>query len=210
MILKKLFGKIKKEKEVIEGKATKDKTYSSENEFSTEEEAAREFKRSIEKLFHVNNWSTIHGITSAFTLYKADGSEKEAYKPAIRDYIKIDLPGPTPDNWVVVTDIRENDEIAEFTVSPSIDPTKKGEGNKKIEHFFIDETTSTFRVQRKGKLIYAYEIGKNEGINNEGEDAGKRKLINTIIAEGGWAGLQKFQWNKLTDYLVHKTESKPI
>jgi hypothetical protein len=70
----------------------------------------------------------------------------------------------------------------------------------------VKEATSTFRVQRRGKSIYAYEIGKNEGINNEEEDAGNRKLINTLFAEGGWAGVQKLQWKKLTDYLVHKIE----
>jgi hypothetical protein len=56
------------------------------------------------------------------------------------------------------------------------------------------------------KTLFAFEIGKNEGINNQGEDAGDRKLINTLIAEGGWAGFQELQWKKLTDYLVHRIE----
>src|SRR5690606_8461924 len=115
---------------VIQGKATKDKTYSSENEFLTEEDAIREFKRSIQKLFLVNQWSEMPGITSSFTLYSANGVEKKADKPEIGDYIKIILPGPVPENWVVVTDIQENFESAEFTVSPSTDPTKKDEGDK--------------------------------------------------------------------------------
>lgn len=50
------------------------------------------------------------------------------------------------------------------------------------------------------------KLVKNEGINNKGKEAGNRKLINTLIAEGGWAAFQKFQWEKLTDYLVHKIE----
>lgn len=206
MSIKKLFSKIKDEEKVIKGEATKDKTYSSKKEFPSPEDAAREFKRSVEKLFHVNQWSEMPGITSTFTLYNPYGVEKDAERPELNDYIKIILPAPAPENWVIVTDIKKNDKSAEFTVSPSTDPTERIGDQKKIEHFFIDEATSTFRVELLGKSIYAYEIGKNEGINNEEEDAGKRKLINTLIAEGGWAGVQKFQWEKLTDYLVHKIE----
>lgn len=205
MGLKNLFKKLKKEKEVIAGEATKDKVYSSDRSFPTREEAAGAFKRSVEKLFDVNRWSDMPGITSTFQMYDADGREKHAAKPQVNDFIKIILPGPTPENWVMVTGLEENEENAEFTVSPSINPTEKGENQDEIAHFFIAEATSTFKVQLDGKEVSAYEIGRNEGINNE-EDAGNRKLINTLIAEGGWAGIQDFQWNKLTDYLVHETE----
>lgn len=206
MSIKKFFSKIKEEEKVIKGEATKDKTYSSEKEFPTHEDAAREFRRSIEKLFRVNQWSDMPGITTTFKLYNSHGVEKEADRPDLNDYIKIILPGPVPENWVIVTDIKETDNSAEFRVSPSTNPTKRKGDQKEIEHFFIDEATSTFKVELLGKTIYAYEIGKNEGINNEEEDAGKRKFINTLIAEGGWAGVQKFQWEKLTGYLVHKIE----
>ena len=205
MGLKKLFKKLKKEKKVIQGEATKDKVYSSDRTFRTQEEAAREFKRSVEKLFDVNQWSNMPGITSTFQLYDSNGVEKRSIKPKVNDFIKIILPAPAPENWVMVTDIKENEGRAEFTVSPSIDPTEKEEDQDEIAHFFIAEATSTFKVQLDGNKISAFEIGKNEGINND-EDAGNRKLINTLLAQGGWAGVQKFQWNKLTDYLVHNTE----
>lgn len=208
MGIKKWIRKIKGEKEVIEGEATKDKTYSSENHFVNRERAVKEYERAVEKLFNVNLWSEMPGISSTFKLYDARGEEKKAGKPEVNDYIKILLPGPVPENWVIVTDIKEEENSAEFTVSPSEDPTEREKGQKEIEHFFIDEATSTFRIERKDNIIHAYEIGKNEGINNQEAEAGKRKVINTIIAEGGWAGVQKFQWEKLTDYLVHKTEIK--
>ena len=205
MVIKKLFRKIKEEKKVIQGDATRGKLYSSDHTYPTPDEAAKEFKHSVEKLFNVNQWSNLPGITSTFQLHDANGMEKNATKPEVNDYIKIILPGPVPENWVMVTDISEGEERVEFTVSPSINPTKEREEQDKIAHFFIPEASSTFRVQLDGNKISAYEIGKNEGINND-EDAGNRKLINTLIAEGGWAGIQEFQWNKLTDYLVHKIE----
>lgn len=207
MGIKDWFNKVKKEEKVVEGEATKDKLYSSEKEFSNPEEAEREFKRSVEKLFKVNKWSDMPGVTSTFVLYSPNGTEKVADKPEKKDYLKILLPGPVPENWVMVTDVRESEDSAEFTVSPSKDPTDKDKDQDEIEHFFIDEATSTFRVELEGKTIKAFEIGKNEGINNE-EDAGRRKILNTIIAEAGWAGVQEFQWEKLTDYLVHKIELK--
>lgn len=205
MVMRRLFRKIKEEKEIIQGDATRGKLYSSDHTYATRDEASQAFKRSIEKLFDVNRWSELPGFTSAFQLHDANGLEKDAKMPEVNDYIKIILPGPVPENWVAVSDINEEENRVEFTVNPSINPTKDRDEQDKIEHFFIPEASSTFRVQLDGNKISAYEIGKNEGINNS-EDAGNRKLINTLIAEGGWAGVQEFQWNKLTDYLVHKIE----
>jgi hypothetical protein len=202
---KNLSQKIKDEIRVIKGESYKDRTYSSESIFPLKEDAEREFKRSVKKLFNVNRWSELPGITSEFILYSHDAKQKNAEKPDIHDYIKIILPGPVPENWVIVTDIKEDDQSAEFTVSPSINPEKGDEDRQIIEHFFTGKATSTFKVTLGHKTIHAYEIGRNEWINNA-EEAGNRKLINTFIAEGGWAGVQKFQWEKLTDYLVHKIE----
>lgn len=198
-------GKIKEEQKVITGKATKDKIYSSKNRIDPAK-AMTEFRRAVQKLYDVNTWSDLPGFTSAFQLFNRLGEEKSADKPVAGDYIKIMLPGPLPANWVVVTDISEGENMAEFTVSPSSDPTASADDRQEVKHFFIKEATSTFRVELNGDTLIGYEIGENEGINNQDEEAGNRKLINTLIAEGGWAGFQKFQWEKLTEYLVHKVE----
>lgn len=199
-------NKLKKEKKVLEGDAVKNKTYSSNNVYPTNEIAVKEFHRAKEKLFNVNKWSELPGLSSSFQLYSSRGEKIYALKPEIGNYVKIVLPAPALENWVNVIDIKEHENSAEFTVSPSPNPTEKEKGQEEIEHFFIDEATSTFKVELQNKKLHAYEIGKNEGINNEGAEAGKRKLINTLVAEGGWAGFQKFQWKKLTDYLVHQIE----
>lgn len=199
-------GEIQKEIDVLKGEETKDKHYSSENEYSDHEEARQAFRQAVTKLMNVNQWSELPGLTSTFQLYDRNGAEKHTERPEVKDYMKIILPGPVPENWVVVTDIREAEDLAEFTVSPSSNPTAVGEDRKEIKHFFVAEATSTFRVRLQGITLVAEEIGKNEGINNQGKEAADRELINTLIAEGGWAGFQKFQWEKLTDYLVHKVE----
>lgn len=187
-------------------KKSKDKTYISRNSFGDRELANELFQKSKEKLFDINLWSRLPGITASFQLYSPSGEKKTMDRPQINDYIKIVLPGPFPENWVIVTKLMEEENMAYFTVSPSESPIDKWSQSKEIEHFFIKEATSTFQVQTKGTDIYAREIGKNEAINNKGYEAGKRKLINTLLAEGAWAGFQAYQWQKLLDYLVHKIE----
>jgi hypothetical protein len=196
---KEIFSKDKK----VDKEATKDKLYQSENSYDKVELAVKAFRRSKGKLFNVNNWSKLGGPTATFELHKNNGIPVKSKKPRKGDFIRIELPGPTPENWVKVIKVSENDNMASFVVSPSEDPREK---DGEVEHFFIKEATSEFKVELKGSTIKAYEIGKNEGINNTGYEAGKRELINTLLAEGGWAGFQEFQWKKVTDYLVHKEE----
>lgn len=208
MSLKDIFNKIKEEVKVVKGEETKDKLYSNEHTYPDEATAIQEFERSKKKLFDVNEWSNMSGINSSFQLYDNRGRRSTSKQPELGYYIKIVLPGTTMDNWVKITDIHVEENLAEFIVHPSEQPKELGEGEAEVEHFFIKEASSTFRVKREGNTIYGYEIGKNEGINNQGEEAGERALINTLIAEGGWAGVQALQWDKLTKYLVHLEENE--
>lgn len=199
---------IKKEVKVIKGEETKDKLYKSQHTYPEKGAARAAFQRSKAKLFHVNKWSDLPGISSGFKLYNANGTPSTAEAPKVGDFIYIDLPGPTPETWVKVTALKDEDMLAEFTVTPSHDPRETGEKAKEVEHFFADEATSTFRVEQIENTLYAYEIGKEEGINNKGKEAGGRQIINTLIAIGGWIAIQEMQWRKLTDYLVNKIEAE--
>ncbi|GAB3529737.1 hypothetical protein GCM10027443_09460 [Pontibacter brevis] len=208
MGIKDMLGKVAKELKVAQGEDTKDKLYTNEKEFPDEATAIQEFERAKQKLFDVNLWSNLPGLNSEFLLYDQRGRRTTARKPEIGYYIEIILPASNIDNWVKVTDIREEPNLAEFTVHPSEKPQEMGNGEKVVEHFFIKEASSTFRVARAGNVLHGYEIGKNEGINNHGEEAGDRALLNTLVAEGGWAGVQALQWDKLTRYLVHLDEAE--
>lgn len=204
MGIEKIVEGIKRETAALLGKAPKDTHFSSERDYPDEQLASEAFTQSVRKLFAVNDWSSLPGITSAFHVYDAKGLPKSTGRLLVGDYVRIDLPGPTPENWVVITDIGNTDDQAELTVKPSHNPrTAASETEKPVEHFFGGEASSTFRVERQGNRIIASEIGRNERINNEGSEAGDRPVINTLIAEGGWAYFQRVQWKKLTDYLVH-------
>ena len=208
MALKDIVDKIKKEVEVLLGENEKHKYFTQEHKYSDEVAAKQAFESAKQKLFDVNKWSDLPGINSTFELYDAAGNKMQATKPEVGFYMKIILPGTTIENWVEITDILEQDSLAQFIVHPSSNPTETKEENKEVQHFFGKEASSTFRVELRGNTLKACEIGLNENINNKGEESGNRALLNTVVAEGGWAGLQDLQWNKLTSYLVHNTEAK--
>ncbi|WP_416442357.1 hypothetical protein ACH3O9_16940 [Leeuwenhoekiella sp. A16] len=199
--------KIKEEKDILTGDALKHKVFSSSNKFPSTKIAKEEFKRSMAKLFKINLWTHLPGITATFQLYGPQGEKKyTTHKPNVDDYVRIDFPGPFPENWVKITDFNQLEALVEFTVKPSQDPTATDVDKEKTAHFFKDISSSTFRIEIKNKTLYAYQIGLNEMINNKGEEAGDRKMINTLLAETGRVGFQQFQWKLLTDYLVHKIE----
>jgi len=204
MGIRKIFRGIWEEIGFLEGVNAKNKKFSNHHIFASKQAAVIAFEKSKAKLFDINRWSALPGINSAFQLHDANGEKLHYGKPAIGHYIFIDLPGPDPVNWVQIIAMEESVDDAFFTVRPCPEP--KAKNVKEIKHFFTDKATSTFRVQRVGKSIYAFEIGKQEEINNHGEKAGNRKIINTLIAETGSLGLQKMQWDKLTNYLVHNIE----
>jgi hypothetical protein len=201
---KEIVGKAEKEVLVIKGEESKDRIYESHKTFDKEQEAIIFFKEAKNRLFDINGWSTISAIiNSNFQLFNSKGEKSKEIKPVLGDYIRIKLPGPLPYNWVLVMDIKEESNFCEFTVSPSEAPTDNA--SEQTKHFFTKAASSTFKIERKGNSIYAYEIGKEEAVNSKGPEAGNRGVLNAIVAEGGWAGVQQIQWKNLTDYLVgHK------
>jgi hypothetical protein len=193
----------KREARVIKGEATKDTRFSSQHPYPDAASAAEAFDQAREKLFYVDGWSTLPGFSAKFGLYDRAGLRKTD-GPAVGDCIRISLPGPLPENWVMVTDVRTGPGEAQFTVSPCGDPKATTESTEgKVAHFFGGEASSTFRVELQDNILVASEIGRDERINNQGDEAGGRAVVNTLIAGGGWALFQEMQWKKLTDYLAH-------
>jgi hypothetical protein len=197
-----LLSKLKHEWEVLKGEAGKDKTFCSEQEYPNEAAARTAFLEGKERLFKVNNWSDLPGINSTFRLYTPQGQPTEQI-PVPGCYIKIILPGVPVENWVEIAEVQETETVAQFTVHPCPNPQNEAE---ETQHFFSKEASSTFRIEQNGFVLRGYQIGKNEVINNQTEQAGDRAVLNTLIAEGGWAGFQDIQWLKLTDYLAGKKE----
>lgn len=156
------------------------------------------------RLLDVNNWDKTAEVASA-TFCLADHHGKDLHRKAHKgDYIRINIPGPgskTGDgfDWVYIEQIVYDDYPDEHTesilmqVRPASAPTND---NRDIAHFFRDDATSTFVIERHGKLLIAHYYGRNELPNIETE-----KLIDTIrnaaVAAGAVIGLSDVQWNNL-------------
>lgn len=191
---------IEQEARLVQGEASKDTSFSSQKSFPDEATARAAFPRSVEKLLKVSGWSALGTFLADFELYDSTVKPKLAGDAQPGDYIRIIMPGPVPINWVRVIHAAADDKAAEFTVQPC--PNPEEDEPEHTEHFFTNESRSTFRVELAGATIRAFEIGQDETINNQQPQAGNRAIINTIIAETGWLFYQKMQWKHLTDYLV--------
>jgi hypothetical protein len=70
-----------------------------------------------------------------------------------------------------------------------------------VAHFFSDEATSNFIVQRRGLEVIAAVLGRNEKPNT-----GAEKIIdkarNTAVATGAVTAFSKLQWKSLVNGLL--------
>ncbi|WP_138992413.1 hypothetical protein [Larkinella sp. C7] len=185
--------------DLLKGDDSVDKTYCSQKHYPDAQTTLQAFAQAREKVFAVNRWSEVSSMTADFVLHDPSGLAKSTGRPVVGDLIRLELPGPTPVNWVKVTQVVDEETKAGFTARPCADPH---ENENRTEHFFTDESSSTFRVEWVGNTLTACQIGENERINNQNPEAGGRAVVNTVIATTGWLFYQKIQWKTLMDYLV--------
>ena len=202
MDIKNLLGKLKHEAQALTGNQSKDRFFSSEAEFPDASTAKATFPEARKRLLDINNWQENASITTPFELYNYEGKKTNS-EPQKGYFIKITLPGIPIENWVEITEFEDKPDLVSFTVHPCSNPFNNDD---KTQHFFVQETSSTFNVKLIDNKIIASEIGRNEYINNQ-EEAGNRATLNTLIAEGGWAVFQKILWQSLTDYWCCKKEN---
>lgn len=199
MKIKDIVDSIQHGVDLLKGEEAIDKTFCSQNSCRDENTAREAFGKAREKVFDVNRWSSLSAITADFILHDQLGRPKPTGRPEVGDHIRVELPGPAPENWVQVIQVEDDENKAGFTARPCADPRDK---TGSTEHFFTDASTSTFRVSLVGLTVFACQIGENERVNNQNPEAGERSAVNTMIAGAGWLFYQKIQWKTLTDYLV--------
>ena len=205
MDLQEIIEKAKLELKALQGEAGKNKIFEAEKKFPTSEIAQNQFSGAVKRLLDLNKWTEESGIRSTFELYDKTGARKKADKPEVGDHFKVILPGVPLENWMRISEIKTSIHLAEFTAHPCANPQENNPEN--TAHFFVKETSSTFRVEVDGTRIKAYQIGINEKINNHAE-AGGRAIPNTLIAEAGWAGMQFIQWENLAAFWAGVKDEK--
>ena len=176
-------------------------------ELVKDEEAKAFFALAKEKLQDVNHWKDIAGTLSAtFKLVDASGNEVHR-KVEKGDYFKIDIPGPGTKSgegfdWVQIEEVENialpDGERFGFRVRPSDNPQNQ---KPDIAHFYSDESTSSFVVERRNNTVTASVHDRNTKPNTDA-DKPIDKIRDAIVGAAGVATFSKIQWKNLTDGLV--------
>ena len=170
---------------------------------SSDAEAINRFAIARDRLFRPDCWHELGGkLTAVFTAVDAKGIEKNTALE-INEYIKIDIPGPGPTagdhfDWVQVCGIKEGfiaeaDESVAIQLKPCANPLGR---KKDTAHFFKEDASSTFIIQREGSNVYSFYYGRNEVPNNEDVGFGD-KVRNSLVATAAIVGLSEIQWKAL-------------
>jgi hypothetical protein len=175
--------------------------------FDTREEAVEFYDRVRQRLQDVEHWHEMTGAGSArFYLCDARGEEK-AGTPAQGDHFRIGLPAPGSPagegyDWVRIETVEENADSERdcqrfaLRVRPTDNPRNASDD---VAHFFSDEATSTFMVERQGTTVTASIHGRNETPNTDQTDSLLDKARNALIALPATTGLAKVQWSRLVE-----------
>lgn len=166
---------------------------------SSSDEAIHFFKKVRERLLDVNHWKETAAMPSA-EFNACDHFGRKVNRSVHEgDHFRIRIPGPgnyegDGDDWVKVEQIEENytkekDQIT-ITVRPCANPVHP----KDTAHFFTDEATSSFVVERKDKVITASVHGRNEKPNTD-VDSVSGKIRNSVVATAARAYFPKCSGN---------------
>ena len=177
--------------------------------YPTETEAEERFSYFHRKLFNIEQWNASSPISS-FELFDENGNAQPEKPAAPGDFIKITLPGSGKDDWVKITTVQETANEIILTVQPSDNPTDR-ENEKNTSHFFTDDTTNNFCLQRTNEKLNFYVIGLNEKTNTEETDSVIETARNFATANlGRYLGIQKTQWKGFCENFLEGTSEKGL
>mgnify|MGYP003579757602 FL=1 len=176
-------------------------------ELTGEMEARSFFAEVKNKLQNVNQWKEYAGNLSAtFQLVNAEG--KEIDRPAQKgDYFKIDIPGPGSTSgegydWVQIEEVESKSSPDGESFGFRVRPTDNPQNSKQdVAHFYSEESTSSFVVERNGYRITASVHDRNTKPNTDA-DSTTDKIRDAVVGAAGALSFSKNQWQNLTDGLL--------
>ena len=166
------------------------------------------YQQAAQRLLHVSQWHKWCDIPGAvFSVKQADGTNAPDGQAVKGLWISIDIPGPGTVtgkglDWVHIDKVNQHahgdEAITQIVVHPSSppNPTKHD-----TAHFLSSESSSTFVVTQKGKLVTATIYGRNEQPNTATDNI-IDKVRNTLVYLGAVAGLSDVQWKSLAKGLL--------
>lgn len=169
----------------------------------TSREAQSFFISASRRLLDVNNWSA-YGADGVFALADIHGNPVDA--EAKPDHlIRIDMPGPVPQaggssHWVRIEAVERKHEAGgdylEMRLHPSPAP-----GAKEAAHFYTNDSTKNFLLQRKNNVVVASVIGRNEVTNRTSKSA-IESARNSVASNLVWLVNSENQWSKFLEGIL--------
>ena len=175
-----------------------------------EPDAAKTFFTEVkDRLREVNRWKEYAGtISASFQIVDENGNEVQR-KAEKGDYLKIDIPGPGSQSgqgydWVKIEEVEStvspDSERFGFRVRPTENPQSMRDD---VAHFYSNQSTSSFIVERNGTRITASVHDRNTKPNADA-DAPADKIRDVVVGTAGVATFSKIQWQNLTDGLLRQ------
>lgn len=148
-------------------------------------------------LLDVNNWGDSGMMSADFQLVDGRGNEINNRPPRVGDFIRLDLPGPTGNDYVQIENIIDNSDMTSITVRPSRDP---GSSSTDTAHFFTSDATNTFTLRRStstnGEPISVMQVNGRNEVANSG-------LMNWAVSTGAeYTPMQTLQWEGMLDHVL--------
>jgi hypothetical protein len=208
---------MKRKEEIEKGIPKQQKGNQLDTEYRVEansaDQASQLFQKAAGRLLDVNRWDKLSGPLSA-TFRLTDHEGKEISRPPHSgDYFKINIPAPGPSSgegydWVRIEAVEDKrDASADHeSITMRVRPAPSPENNDtSTAHFFKDDATSSFVVERRGNMVTAEVHGRNEVPNTTAEKA-VDKMRNALVGLGAIAGFSAPQWKSLVKGLVEGEE----
>ena len=172
---------------------------------STEKTAVVFYELVKNRIQYVNSWSVMAGKLSAeFQLVNKEGLE--VFRKAQEgDYLRIDIMGPGSTagggfDWVKIEQMQDEPDRYGFRVRPASHPSAR---HSVPEHFYDEESTSTFQVVRVGRRVVVSISDRNTRPNDEATNV-VDKVRNHVVAWAARARFSQIQWQALADGLVSR------
>ena len=162
--------------------------------FATAAEAEKAFDKFHRKLFQIKRWNADLGLSS-FELFDEDGNLCDRETAAVGDFIRITLTGSGKSDWVKIIRIDQLPDEIILTVKPSYNPTETTSDKSVTSHFFTDESTNNFCLQKTNGALNFYVIGLDEKSNTQDTNNIIEIARNVATANlGHYLGIQKGEW----------------
>ena len=135
-----------------------------ERNFASAPEAENNFAAFKRKLCRIDEWNA-HSALTSFEHFDEAGAKAERETARIGDFVRVTLTGTGKSDWVKIVRIDEAADEMILTLQPSYNPLEKEADENVTSHFFTDESTNNFCLQRKDSTVIFYVVGVDEKPN---------------------------------------------